>query len=657
MSLPHSVENGDMPTIRILAAADADAVDVWIHGPIGEDLFAQGVTSQRFAEDLSRHRGAKVLRVDINSPGGSFADGLSIHSTLKAHGARVDVTVSGQAASIASLIAMAGSSIHFAPGALMLVHSPHALCAGNAEALRQFAEVLDKHENAMIDIYSARTGQPREAIKAMLDAETWLNGAEAEALGFADSHDEALPIAASIADYRSQFAVFASELTRNTAMTTANVSATEVLAAEQNRTAGIRAVFAKFPGHASVMNECIADQRTDIAAAAQRLLEKISAGTEPLAGGYFNATPQHDFRAAAVDALCIRAGIAVQNPHAAARDLQSMSVMEMARACLSQVGKSHRGMNGGQLIKAAMTSSDFPYLLENSIGKALRNGYESDPQSHAAWVRKTMVPDFKTASRLLLGSAPALEQVIEAGEYTYGSLSENKASLAVLKYGKALRLTWEALINDDLAAFMRLPQSMGAAARRAEADAVYTVFTANSGAGQTMQDSVALFHSGSHANVSATVGAISTATLGAARALLRKQTALGNGGYLNLNPAFLIVPAESETLAEQILATASRHTVDTVSTTGRKVEGPPPEWISKLQLVVEPRLNASYGFYVAASYNQIDTVELATLEADGGAPVVEEENEFNVDAKNYKVRHVFVAKAIDWKGLVRVPVS
>lgn len=647
-----------MPTIRILAAADADAVDVFIHGPIGESLFDQGITSQRFAEDLSRHRGAKMLRVDINSPGGSFADGLSIHSALKAHGARVEVTVSGQAASIASLLAMAGDSIHFAAGALMMVHSPYALCAGNAEALRTFADVLDKHENSMIEIYAARTGQPREKIKSMLDAETWLNGAEAETFGFATSHDEALPIAASIDQCRNQFAAFASDFfTGKLTMTTINAQAAEILAAEQNRTAGIRAVFARFPSHSAIMNECIADQRTDIAAAAQRLLEKISAGTEPLAGGYFNATPQHDFRAAAVDALCIRAGIAVQNPHAAARDLQSMSVMEMARACLSQVGKSHRGMNGGQLIKAAMTSSDFPYLLENSIGKALRNGYESDPQSHAAWVRKTMVPDFKTASRLLLGSAPALEQVIEAGEYTYGSLSENKASLAVLKYGKALRLTWEALINDDLAAFMRLPQSMGAAARRAEADAVYTVFTANSGAGQTMQDSVALFHSGSHANVSATVGAISTATLGAARALLRKQTALGNGGYLNLNPAFLIVPAESETLAEQILATASRHTVDAVSTTGRKVEGPPPEWISKLQLVVEPRLNASYGFYVAASYNQIDTVELATLEADGGAPVVEEENEFNVDAKNYKVRHVFVAKAIDWKGLVRVPVS
>ncbi len=639
------------------AAATPDTVDVWIHGPIGESLFEQGTTSQRFAEDLARHRGAKVLRVDICSSGGSVADGLSIFNTIKAHGARVDVIVSGQAASIASLIAMAGDSIHFAAGALMMVHSPYALCTGNAESLRQFAEVLDKHEASMIDIYAARTGQPREKIKAMLDAETWLNGAEAEELGFADSHDEALPIAASIAQHRTAFAAFASTFFAEKP-TMPNVNAAEILAAEQNRTAGIRAVFARHRGFDAVMNACLADQSCDVAAAASKLINALSIGTEPAGGGHVFHTPQaSDFRAAAVDALCIRAGVAVQSPHPGARDVASMSVMDVARACLSQVGKSHRGLSGSQLIRAAMTTSDFPYLLENSIGKALRNGYESDPQSHTAWVRTTMVPDFKTVSRLLLGSAPGLQVVIEGGEYQFGALSENKATLTAIKYGRALRLTWETLINDDLTAFMRLPQAMGAAARRAEADAVYEIFTANSGNGATMQDSVALFHSASHGNVSATVGAISTAPLGAARALLRKQQAIGNGGYLNLNPAFLIVPAESETLAEQTLAAASRHTVDTVSTTGRKVESPPPEWISKLRLVVEPRLNASYGFYVAAHWNQIDTVELATLEADGGAPVVEEESDFLVDAKNYKVRHAFVAKAIDWKGLVRVPVS
>lgn len=644
--------------IRVEASTASNAVDVLIHGPIGESLFEQGITSQQFAQDLARYREAVLLRVDINSPGGSVADGLSIYNTLKAHGARVEVTISGQAASVASLVSMAGDTISFASGALMMMHSPWALLVGNAEAMRKFADVLDKHESSMIGIYAARSGQSPSKIKSLLDAESWLNGAEAKALGLATSHDEALPIAASIEEHQGSFAEFFSSFSMmDSSMQTQNGNAAQILAAEQSRTAAIRTIFAQHPAHEAVMNACLADQQCDISAAAAKLINALSVGTEP-AGGFGVRSPQAtDFRAAAVDALCIRAGISVEAPHAGASDLQSMSVMDMARVCLSQVGKSHRGLSGAQLIKASLSTSDFPYLLENAIGKALRNGYENDQQSHAAWVRSTQVKDFKTASRLLLGSAPGLELVVEGGEYKFGSLSENKTSLAITKYGKALKLTWETLINDDLAAFMRLPQAMGAAARRTEADRVYEIFTANSGNGQTMQDGVALFHSGSHANVSATTGAISTATLGAARALLRKQTALGNGGYLNLAPAFLIVPAESETLAEQVLATASRHTVDTVSTTGRKVESPPPEWISKLRLVVEPRLNPSYGFYLAASWRQIDTVELATLEADGGGPVVEEESEFLVDAKSYKVRHAFVAKAIDWKGLVRVPVS
>lgn len=443
------------------------------------------------------------------------------------------------------------------------------------------------------------------------------------------------------------------------------MTTSEILAAEKTRRTTIRndVFFGRFGAdYRDALDECLDDPSCSVENARTKLLALMGSEASPLAG--FSAYARSDdaarltdFHAAAADALCIRAGLAVDKPHPGARDLRGTSVLDIARACMSQVGRSHRGMDHARLFKAAMTTSDFPGILSNSLGKALRNGYESDPQSHAAWVHRTMVPDFKTQSRLLLGSAPALAQVIEGGEYTYGGLSENAATLAVSKFGKLLKFTWEALLADDLQSFGRVLQAMGAAARRAEADAVYDLFAANTGTGQTMQDAVVLFHSATHANVSATVGAISTATLGAARALLRKQTALGGGGYLNLTPRFLIVPAESETLAEQVLATASRHSVDTVASTGRKVESITPDWISKLQLVVEPRLNASYGFFVAASHDQIDHCELATLEPDGGQPVLDQEDGFSIDAVTYKVRHTFVAKFIDWKGIVRVPVS
>ena len=140
-----------------------------------------------------------------------------------------------------------------------------------------------------------------------------------------------------------------------------------------------------------------------------------------------------------------------------------------------------------------------------------------------------------------------------------------------------------------------------------------------------------------------------TAALGAGRTLLRKQTALG-GGYLSLVPGFLICGAEYETIAEQLLAAGSRPRTVTLDAEN-------PEWISKLVLVVEPRLAASAGVYLAANSAQIDTVELGVLDENEAGPMVDTRQGFDIDQVDYKVRHVFGPKALDWRGLVRIPIT
>jgi len=652
--------------LDIKALADGTA-ELTIFGPIGEGFLSKSITPQTIDDDLKALGEPREILVRISSEGGSVFDALAIRTALAAHPAKIRVRVEGLAASAATIVMLAADpgELEIADGAMLMIHSPWMLAAGDADDLRKSAGVLDQVEGEMISLYSARTKLSASRIKSLLDAETWMNAAQAVEQGFADAvfDTEERPRLAARAQFLSLCRNAPSEVY---AMPNPNpnppVDRSAILAAEQTRRSEIRSRFGRFAtDFRGLLDECLDDTSCTPQAASEKLLAKMGEGCEPMYPSYGQRLPDpvgEDFVGAASDALLIRAGIRVEKPHPGARDIGRMSVADLCRAALSRAGKSTAHLTDrSRLIKAALSTSDFPSLLENSLGKALRNGYELDPQSHTAWVRFTMVPDFKTVSRLLLGSAPALETVPEGSEYKYGALSEDKASLAVTKYGKALLMTWETLINDDLAAFMRVPQAMGQAARRLEADKVYEIFTANSGAGQTMQDSVALFHSGSHGNVSATVGAISTATLGAGRSLLRKQQALGNGGYLNLVPRFLIVPSESETLAEQILAAATRHVSGTESTSARRVDSPTPEWISRLQLVVEPRLNATYGFYLAAGSDQIDTVELASLEADGGAPYLEEESEFDRDARAYKVRHTFVAKAIDWKGLVRVPAT
>jgi hypothetical protein len=256
------------------------------------------------------------------------------------------------------------------------------------------------------------------------------------------------------------------------------------------------------------------------------------------------------------------------------------------------------------------------------------------------------VRDFKTQTRPILGSAPGLLQVLEAGEYTEGSMDEDSATYKVSKFGRIVALTWETLVNDDLGAFLRVQPALGQAARRKEADDTYALFALNAGAGPTMQDTVALFHA-NHGNLGSSA-AYDATVLGAARTLLRKQTAVG-AGYLSLVPRFLIVPAEREQQSELLLAAASR----TLTTAATDVV---PGWIGDLRLVVEPTL-ANGAVYLAASPEQIDTLELGLLEGNEDGPTLETERTFVVDTQRYKVRHVFCPKFLDWRGIVKQPIT
>jgi phage major head subunit gpT-like protein len=303
-------------------------------------------------------------------------------------------------------------------------------------------------------------------------------------------------------------------------------------------------------------------------------------------------------------------------------------------------------MSTERLIERAMTTSDFPEILKDGIGKAIRQGYETEPSSHRAWVRTVGVRDFKDQLRPILGSAPELEKVLEHGEYHEGSLTEDSTSYKVEKFGRIVALTWETLVNDDLGAFLRVQPALGQAARRKEADTVYALFALNAAAGPVMQDGTALFHS-THGNLTS-AGSLDAALLGAGRTLLRKQTAVG-GGYLALTPRFLIVPPDHEDATERLISAAGRLVVDAAANVVT-------QWIGGLELVVEPRL-ASGAIYLAAGSDQIDTFELGLLGENEDGPTIIEDREFVIDIIRWKVRHVFGVKALDWRGLVKMPIS
>jgi ATP-dependent protease ClpP protease subunit len=158
------------------------SADIYLYNDIG----FYGVTARDFLEELNSVN-ANDLNIYINSMGGEVADGLAIYNALKRHNGNKTVHVDGMAASIASVIAMAGDKIVMPETALMFLHKPWTMTAGNADDLQRTAEQLEKTESAIVAAYAQKTGLDAATIESMLRDETTLNAKEAVSLGFADA--------------------------------------------------------------------------------------------------------------------------------------------------------------------------------------------------------------------------------------------------------------------------------------------------------------------------------------------------------------------------------------------------------------------------------------------------------------------------------------
>jgi len=183
-------------------AAEPGAGELLLYGLIGSDsgmgwLFDE-ITPKQFHEDLNALGEITDLRVFINSEGGDVFAGQAIHSMLQRHPANVTVYVDGLAASVASVIAMAGDRIIMPRNAMMMVHNPWIVGVGDAEEFRQLAATLDQIRETIVAAYESKTGMTRDELLALLDAETWMTAEEAVDLGFADEIEEAKQVAASL---------------------------------------------------------------------------------------------------------------------------------------------------------------------------------------------------------------------------------------------------------------------------------------------------------------------------------------------------------------------------------------------------------------------------------------------------------------------------
>jgi ATP-dependent Clp endopeptidase proteolytic subunit ClpP len=157
-----------------------------------------GVGAKQFNQQLQSLGDVKEIALRINSPGGSVWEGMAVLAMLNAHPARIVTRIEGLAASMASVIAMAGDSIEMPENAFMMIHNPADWAAGDAGEMRKTADVLDQVKESLVKIYAARTGRTAEEIAAWMDDETWMDGTTCKERGFATDVLPPVTIAANL---------------------------------------------------------------------------------------------------------------------------------------------------------------------------------------------------------------------------------------------------------------------------------------------------------------------------------------------------------------------------------------------------------------------------------------------------------------------------
>ena len=641
-----------------------DTAEISIYDEIG----FWGVSAASFAQDLKDSgNNLKQINLHIHSPGGDVFDGIAIYNLLKNHPANVTVYIDGLAASMASVIAMAGNEVIMPENAMMMIHKPWGIQGGDAEDMRKYADLLDKVENTLIPAYANKTGKTPEELAEMLSAETWLNGKECVEQGFADKLAEPLVAMASIKsrkleDFENMPKAMKDMLFKpqgnagsnpapqatpteqsapvNQTQTVTVDNTAQVQADLNKRNADIKAVFAPFgSAHSDLLVECLGDLSITAEQAKDKLLAKLGANTTPSAAPTAYAGNGNIVGDSVKQSLLARAGIDKDKADAKDNEYNAMTLRELARASLVDRGISVSGHNAMSMVGLAFThsSSDFGQILIDVAHKSLLKGWETATENFDQFTSHGTLTDFRPAKRVGLGDFGYLPQVGEGEEYTYGTIGDEGASVALATYGQLFSITRQAILNDDMHLLTKIPEKMGQAARATIAKLVFALLTGNAIA----QDGKALFDA-SHKNT-LTGAALDVTSIDKAIQLMNGFVN-SRGEPLAIEPEFMLLPTSLHTRAKQVLGSASVEGADANSGIINPIRDIVPALKSARLQVADPK-----SWYLINK----EAIEVSYL--DGiDTPYIEQQQGFTVDGVATKVRIDAGVNVIDYRGIVKV---
>jgi len=422
----------------------------------------------------------------------------------------------------------------------------------------------------------------------------------------------------------------------------------EAVRLERERSTEIRAMC-NVQGCPELADDMIS-RGDDLEVVRAKLLDHLAKTRDPKFGHRGPAGVEADerdkFRAAAEDALIIRAGVmSIEKPAPGANDLTGYTLRELARHCL-QVANCKTGGNPMEMVGRAMLTSDFPFLLANVANKSIQMGWDTAGETWQVWVGTGSVSDFKTNYAPRASEMSDLDEIPDTVPYKYGARGEGQEGYSIATYGKLFALSRQTIINDDLGALTDIPMAHGEAAARKVGDVVYAVLTANA----VMGDGLALF-STDHANYVSSGAIPGIETMAAAILAMKYQLDILGLRRLNIRPHFFIAPAALEGTTEVFFRSERFVDSDTVATdSSLAATRANPYAGNYFTRVYEPRLDDDdpAAWYLAAAKGK--TIKAFFLNGVQ-KPYLDSKDGWSVDGVEYKVRIDVGAKAMDWRGL------
>lgn len=528
-----------MPILTI--RNQADRAEVMIYDLIGDHSTwweDRGVTVENVLDELSIAEG-KPLHVRINSEGGNVFEGIAIYNALKRYEGRVVVHVDALAASIASVIAMAGDEIVMGIGSQMMIHDPMGgfNVFGTASEIQQQVEKFSKQvlnalqacRDSILDIYSKRSRDKisREALSQMMSEETYITAKHAVEIGFADRVEEGAPtselkeslvnmlkrsdsepihqIYNSIFNHnedktmpKSNTGTTQQGLSNEELQKIRNQAFLEAQKAETARKEKISNLFQKFPNLVNLKNECLIDSNTTYELANKRLLEalaneehvRVVSPSEPIA----SAQVLNDRAEEGIDeALKAMA----EGKHDYTNEYASITPVGLLAHIANRngyaqnfIGKSSESIVNS-LIGNPQVMDDFQIKIGDYIQRVAQFAYENQATTYRQFTRQRTLKDFREHEIYARGTLGRLELKGADGNYkTMEIPDDEKQGYRADERGGIVQIDRKVLINDEWGTIQGQAEDAGLVADQTVEELVYRLLLSN----PTLKDGVPLFH-------------------------------------------------------------------------------------------------------------------------------------------------------------------